>query len=259
MRDLNLLLLQTPLVWHEPEANRRAFAARLATIEAPTDLIVLPEMFTTGFTMDPAAPAEAENGPTVDWMRGQAAATGAVLAGSVRTRAGTALRNRLLWVAPDGSVRHYDKRHLFRMADEHLAYEPGEERVVVELAGWRVALQVCYDLRFPVWSRNRGDYDLLLYVANWPAARRLHWQTLLRARAIENLSYAVGVNRTGVDGNATAYAGDSAVITPEGGVLVDAGEAEGAFRARLEAASLAAYRERFPADRDADPFTLGGR
>jgi len=180
-----------------------------------------------------------------------------VVTGSVRHGAADGLRNRMLWARPDGSITHYDKRHRFRMADEHPVYQAGDQRVIVELAGWRICLQICYDLRFPVWSRNRGDYDLLLYVANWPGARREHWRTLLRARAIENLSYVVGVNRVGIDGNGIEYAGDSAVLDPEGRALVDAGAEAGLFRCRLDAQKMVAYRTRFPAHRDADGFELG--
>lgn len=256
MRDLNIILVQESLDWHDPAANRGRLAARLARLDAPTDLIVLPEMFTTGFTMDPAAPVEPDAGPTHDWLREQAAATGAVVAGSVRHAAADGLRNRLLWARPDGTMAHYDKRHLFRMADEHRAYQAGDRRVVVAVGGWRVCLQICYDLRFPVWCRNRDDYDLLLFVANWPAARRDHWRTLLRARAIENLSFVAGVNRVGTDGNGIAYRGDSVLIDPEGQVRVDAGDATGLFRCTLAARELEACRTRFPAHRDADDFEL---
>ena len=169
-------------------------------------------MFSTGFSMDAAALAEDMDGPTIGWMREEAAAMGCVLAGSLIVREGGRHFNRLVWARPDGTLAHYDKRHLFRMAGEQQHYAAGDRRLVVEIKGWRVCPMVCYDLRFPVWSRNRGDYDLLLYVANWPARRAHAWSALLRARAIENLSYVVGVNRIGRDGNGTSYAGDSVAL-----------------------------------------------
>ena len=254
--DLELALIQTTLVWQDPVANRAHFAALLQQARG-ADLIVLPEMFSTGFSMDSAALAEPEDGPSTQWLREQAQQLGAVITGSLIIQAADgSYRNRLLWARPDGSVAHYDKRHLFRMAGEHKHYSAGEQQVVLELKGWRVRPLICYDLRFPVWNRSAADTDLLLYTANWPAARRQHWNRLLPARAIENLCYVAAVNRIGEDGKGFAYSGDSQVLDFQGDSLLAAEAADGVFRVTLKAAELAAYRQRFPAHLDADGFQL---
>ncbi|MBB6341544.1 putative amidohydrolase [Pseudomonas fluvialis] len=254
--DLQLALIQTSLVWQDASANREHFA-RLLEQAHGADLVVLPEMFSTGFSMDSAALAEPEDGPTTQWLRQQAQDLGAVVCGSLIIQAADgSYRNRLLWARPDGSQAHYDKRHLFRMAGEHKHYSAGEQQVVLELKGWRVRPLICYDLRFPVWSRDAGGTDLLLYTANWPAARRHHWNRLLPARAIENLCYAAAVNRVGEDGKGFAYSGDSQVLDFQGESLLAAQDVDGVFRVSLSAAELAAYRQRFPAHLDADSFSL---
>lgn len=254
--DLQLALIQTTLVWQDAGANREHFA-RLLEQARGADLIVLPEMFSTGFSMDSAALAEPEDGPTSQWLRQQAQDLGAVVCGSLIIQvADGSYRNRLLWARPDGSLAHYDKRHLFRMAGEHKHYSAGEQQVVLDLKGWRVRPLICYDLRFPVWSRDAGGTDLLLYTANWPAARRHHWNRLLPARAIENLCYVAAVNRVGEDGKGHAYSGDSQVLDFQGESLLAAQDVDGVFRVRLSAAELAAYRQRFPAHLDADSFSL---
>src|SRR5690606_24430266 len=202
MQDLRITIIQTSLHWQDASANRTMFSEKLAAAAPATDLIVLPEMFTTGSSMDAAGLAEDAEGPTLQWMKEEAVRYSAVLTGSVMVKEGDNYYNRLYWVRPDGTYEHYDKRHLFRMAKEHHSYTPGKEKLLVELKGWNICPLVCYDLRFPVWSRNTGSqYDLLLYVANWPKPRANAWSTLLQARAIENLSYVVGVNRVGTDGN----------------------------------------------------------
>jgi predicted amidohydrolase len=255
--DLHLALIQTTLAWHDPEANRSHFEKLLEQARG-ADLVILPEMFTTGFSMESEHLAEAEEGPTSVWLREQAARFDTVVTGSVIVRDASGFhRNRLLWARPDGELLHYDKRHLFRMAGEHKHYTPGERQVTFELKGWRVRPLICYDLRFPVWSRDPHDTDLLLYTANWPAARRLHWNRLLPARAIENLCYVAAVNRVGIDGKGHPYSGDSQVLDFQGEALLEAGDRDGVLRVSLKAADLAAYRERFPAYRDADTFTLG--
>ncbi len=254
--DLQLALIQTSLVWQDAAANREHFA-RLLEQARGADLIVLPEMFSTGFSMDSAALAEPEDGPTSQWLRQQAQDLGAVVCGSLIIQAADgSYRNRLLWARPDGSLAHYDKRHLFRMAGEHKHYSAGEQQVVLELKGWRVRPLICYDLRFPVWSRDAGGTDLLLYTANWPAARRHHWNRLLPARAIENLCYVAAVNRVGEDGKGHAYSGDSQVLDFQGESLLAAQDVDGVFHVSLSAAELAAYRQRFPAHLDADSFSL---
>ncbi|VXB36899.1 Omega-amidase YafV [Pseudomonas sp. 8AS] len=254
--DLDVALIQTELAWQDPAANRAHFAELLVEARA-ADLVILPEMFSTGFSMHSSALAEAEDGPTSAWLLEQAERIGSVICGSLIIQAADgSYRNRLLWARPDGTLAHYDKRHLFRMAGEHKHYAAGEQQVVLELNGWRVRPLICYDLRFPVWSRDPGGTDLLLYTANWPAARRQHWNRLLPARAIENLCYVAAVNRIGSDGNGHPYSGDSQVLDFQGDALLVPGEAGGVFRTRLSAASLAAYRQRFPAHLDADPFSL---
>ncbi len=255
MRDLNIALLQCPLQWHAPAVNRTYFSARLAEVEQ-ADLIILPEMFTTGFTMDAAEQAEPVDGASLEWLRTVAADRQAVVTGSVAVKTDAGCCNRLYWVRPDGSFAHYDKRHLFALAGEHQAYLAGRERLIVELHGWRICPQICYDLRFPVWSRNRNDYDLLLYVANWPDKRRQHWIKLLQARAIENQSWCVGVNRIGSDANGVHYAGDSLVCDPLGEVVADAGDKEQLIQLSLSAVQLVQVRSQLPFLRDADDFQL---
>lgn len=266
MQDLRVSLVQGDTRWHDPDGNRRLYAGMIAPLAGTTDLVVLPETFTSGFSNEALAQAEGMDGPTVDWMRGQAARLGAVVTGSVQLRVGGGVFNRLLWATPDGALQHYDKRHLFRMAKEHERYAAGRDPITVELKGWRIRPLVCYDLRFPVFIRNRFDreaagrfdYDLLLFVANWPAARRHAWRTLLQARAIENLAYCVGVNRAGTDGNGIAYSGDSVANDFLGQPLLELDAATQVQTVTLSAGALAGHRERFPAHLDADDFELRG-
>lgn len=259
---LKISLLQGATRWHDPGANREYYGALLAAARG-SDLIVLPETFTSGFSNEAIHNAETMDGATVAWLREQARALGAALTGSVQLRVEGKVYNRLLFVLADGSVHHYDKRHLFRYAGEHERYAAGNDKLIVELDGWRICPLVCYDLRFPVFVRNRYDrvaqrfdYDLLLFVANWPSARRHAWQTLLRARAIENLCYCAGLNRVGIDGNNLHYSGDSAVLDFLGAPLVELGAQEQVITVTLDRAALAAHRERFPAWMDADDFAL---
>ena len=254
---LRVTLVQTELAWQDPAANRHRLAAHFRGLVGHTDLVVLPEMFSTGFSMAAAELAEDMDGPTVDWMREEAAALGCVIAGSLIVRDGGRCYNRLVWARPDGSLEHYDKRHLFRLAGEQEHYAAGSRRLVVALKGWRVCPMICYDLRFPVWSRSRGDYDLLLYVANWPQRRALAWSTLLRARAIENQSYVVGVNRIGKDGNGTAYAGDSVAVDFLGQPLSSEGGGDRVETAVLDLESLRAYRDELPGAPRRGPFRAG--
>jgi predicted amidohydrolase len=253
---LRVTLVQAELVWRDPEANRRSLARHFRGLAGYTDLVVLPEMFSTGFTMEAGALAEPMDGPTIGWLREEAAALGCVITGSLVVREDGLCFNRLVWARPDGTLAHYDKRHLFRMAGEHRHYAPGERRLVTEVKGWRVCPLVCYDLRFPVWSRSRGDYDLLLYVANWPQRRAPAWAALLRARAIENLSYVVGVNRIGRDGNGVTYAGDSVALDCLGQPLSSEGGGDRVETVVLDLESLRAYRESFPALLDADRYEI---
>jgi omega-amidase len=218
-------------------------------------LIALPEVFTTGFCANARNFAEHVDGTAYVWMADHAQQLNAVITGSLVVKEGDTYFNRMVWMRPDGTYTHYDKRHLFRMGGEHTRYQCGTERVIVELKGWRVLPLVCYDLRFPVWSRNRNDYDLSIYVANWPSARALHWNRLLQARAIENQAYVMGVNRVGMDEVHQHYVGDSAIYGPAGEVIVHSQE-PGSFYAELYGDKLLEYREKFPAYLDADDFEL---
>ncbi|AKC88103.1 amidohydrolase [Pseudoxanthomonas suwonensis] len=269
MQDLRISLVQGDTRWHDPAANRDYYAALVAPLAGTTDLVVLPETFTSGFSNDAIDQAEGMDGPTVAWIREQARRLDAAVTGSVQLRTPDAagaskVFNRLLWATPDGALAHYDKRHLFRYAGEHKRYAAGRERLGVEWKGWRINPQVCYDLRFPVFCRNRYDverpgqldFDLQIFVANWPAPRAHAWKTLLRARAIENLCYVAAVNRVGTDGNGLAYDGDSAVIDFLGQPQVETHGSEQVLTTTLSAAALAAHRERFPAMLDADAFEL---
>lgn len=256
MRPLTVSLIQTATCWHDPAANRDRFDRWFAEVPAEADLVVLPEMFATGFTMAPAEVAEPMDGATMTWLRAAASRLGKTVCGSLVIAEDGRHFNRFVWATPAGTVATYDKRHRFRMAGEHQHYAAGDRRCVVEAGGWRILLGVCYDLRFPVWLRNRNDYDALLVVANWPAARQAAWNALLRARAIENQAYAIGVNIVGRDGNGVEYTGGSAVYDPEARALIEAGDAEGLFTTVLDGAWLADYRRRFPAWQDADDFSL---
>ncbi|MBK8498324.1 MAG: amidohydrolase [Flavobacteriales bacterium] len=257
MQDLRVTLVQSMLHWEDAGANRAMFGEKLAALKGATDLIVLPEMFTTGFSMRSHELAETMDGATVAWMRAQAKSLDAALYGSVIVTEGAKYFNRGLFAEPTGKVTVYDKRHLFRFANENEHYAPGTERVVVEWRGWRILLQVCFDLRFPVFSRNRNDYDAMLYVANWPEARRYPWSQLLIARAIENQCYVVGENRVGMDGKGIHYSGDSVVIDPRGQVIGSVQPSqEGSATVVLERSALEDFRAKFPVARDADDFSL---
>ena len=260
--DLRITLVQRETVWHDPEANRAGIAADLAAHATPTDLIVLPETFTTGFSNEAVATAEAPDGPTRAWMHALARQHGAAVVGSLPVREADGVRNRLIFARPDGTDDRYDKRHLFRMAREHERYVAGRDALTVAWRGWRIRPLVCYDLRFPGFARNRAHpdgtlaYDLLLFVANWPAPRHEAWRTLLRARAIENLAFVAGVNRTGTDGNGHPYDGGSVLADPLGEVVHECGPSAAIVTVTAARARLEAHRARFPAHLDADGFTL---
>jgi predicted amidohydrolase len=258
--NLRTTLIQTALDWHDPAANRQRFDRLTATLAHQTDLVVLPEMFSTGFTMAAEQVAEPVDGPTTEWMRATAAKLNAVVTGSLVTRDGDDYFNRLIWMRPDGRYDTYDKRHLFRMASEQSHYAPGTRHLIVDLNGWKISPLICYDLRFPVWSRNRigtaAGYDVLIYVANWPERRRYPWQTLLRARAIENMSYCIGVNRVGSDASGVDHTGDSAALDFLGQPLCPDLEGESVQTVPLDYAKLQSFREKFGAHKDADDFFL---
>lgn len=255
MPGLKITLLQQPLVWLDGLANLRHFDRVLETVSG-RDVIILPEMFTSGFAMD-AALSSLSSDVVINWMHGKAQKTNALIAGSAALKTDIGPVNRFLLVEPDGKVHFYDKHHLFRIANEHLHYQAGKERVIVEWRGWRIMPLVCYDLRFPVWSRNLNEYDLAIYVANWPAPRSLHWQALLTARAIENQAYVAGCNRVGSDGNGCHYRGDSRVINPQGEIIASAQPHQATrIDADLSLTALREYRENFPVWQDADHFNL---
>jgi predicted amidohydrolase len=256
MSTLNVSLVQSKLEWQDPGQNLANFSELLSNHDTSTDLFVLPEMFSTGFTMQAQAHAERMDGRSVTWMAETAQAIGAAICGSLIIEEGGRYFNRFVLAQADGRLDFYDKRHLFRLAGEHEHYAPGVLQSTFRLNGWRIRPMVCYDLRFPVWSRNRDDYDLLIYVANWPDRRHQAWETLIRARAIENLAFVAAVNRTGTDGNDVRHIGGSAIIDYLGNYLASAGEAPGIFPAELDMDGLSKFREKFPFHVDADSFTL---
>lgn len=254
MENLKVTLVQQTITPNDPQRNLDHFEQAMSAISS-TDLIVLPEVFTTGFCASARNYAEVVGGRAYQWMHAQAVKHQAVVTGSLVIKEGDIYFNRMVWMRPDGTYAEYDKRHLFRMAGEHTRYAMGSKRLLVELNGWRILPLICYDLRFPVWSRNRNDYDLAIYVANWPSARALHWNRLLQARAIENLSYVIGVNRVGMDEAEQHYAGDSSVYGPAGEMIATSQEAE-LISVELYAERLQEYREKFPAHLDMDKFEL---
>jgi predicted amidohydrolase len=256
MTELKVAMIQSELVWQDAAANCQFFAQRLAQLR-DIDLVVLPEMFNSGFSMQSMQIAEPMTGPTVRWMQQQAQFYQLAVAGSLAIKTELGVVNRLLFVHPDGHIDHYDKKHLFRMAGEHQHYAPGDARRVVVYKGFRLNLQICYDLRFPVFARNQGDYDALIYVANWPEPRRRVWSTLLTARAMENQAFVLGCNRIGLDGNQFSYSGDSVLLDYQGEPLatLPTGQA-GVLQASLRLSDLQQYRRQFPAALDADAFML---
>ncbi|MCF3110498.1 amidohydrolase [Niabella sp. CC-SYL272] len=265
--SLTITLIQTRLHWEDKTANRSMLQQKIENITEKAQIIVLPEMFSTGFSMRPELLAETMDGPTIQWMREIAAAHRVILTGSLIIKEGTGYFNRLIWMLPNGQYGLYDKRHRFAFAGEDQHYTAGNKRLIASVNGWKIHLQVCYDLRFPVWARqNMGptpsesaeqpEYDLLLNVANWPQRRSLAWKTLLQARAIENQCYVVGVNRVGEDGNGIYYSGDSMVIDPLGEILYHKADEEDIHTITLHKTKLEEVRNKFPFWRDADRFFI---
>lgn len=255
-QDLAIALVQTRLEWRDPGANQ-AHLAGLVEAAPRSDLYLLPETFSTGFQGNEPVRGEPMDGDTVAWMRQMAASTGGVIGGSVVIDDGVVgLRNRFLLAHPDGQVDHYDKRHLFAYSGEDQRYNAGRERVIVRIGEWRVCPMVCYDLRFPVWCRLRDDYDLMLFVANWPDTRVAAWDALLRARAIENQCVVAGVNRVGKDGRGLSYNGHSALYGPLGEALVEPWEDEGVRTARASLDQVRQVRRDMPFQADADDFAI---
>ena len=262
---LTITTIQPDLVWEDKAANLQRLEQQILSIKEPTEVVVIPEMFSTGFSMRPEALAEPMDGPTVNWMRDVAARRKIILTGSVIIGEEGNFFNRLIWMLPNGEMGCYDKRHRFAYAGENEHYTAGHKRLIASVKGWRILLLVCYDLRFPIWSRqtpvaDAGDpdleYDCIIYVANWPERRSLAWKTLLQARAIENQAYVIGVNRVGNDGNNIYHSGDSMIIGPLGQTLYHGFGKEEVFTLTLQKNELDEVRQKFPFWRDADHFTI---
>ncbi|MFN3999533.1 amidohydrolase [Algoriphagus sp.] len=259
--EIRIALVQTDLHWQDKTANLAMLEEKIWSLKGQADLIILPEMFPTGFTMDASSLAEPMNLTICKWMKQLAAQTQATITGSAIISEGGKFFNRLLWVNSEGIIEYYDKRHLFRMANEDETFSSGKILPVFNLKGWKFCPQVCYDLRFPVWSRNGWDdgnagYDIIFYIASWPAARTSAWDALLPARAIENLAYSIGVNRIGVDGKEIEYVGHSAAFDFKGERILDLGETEDIRIVSFSASKLDEYRTKFPAWRDSDSFQI---
>lgn len=261
MSLLSCTLIQTDLSWEDKAANLRQLEEKIKGIPDKAGVVILPEMFSTGFSMKPEQLAEPMEGEAVGWMKRVAAEKKVILAGSLMIEEAGNYYNRLIWMLPNGQFGHYDKRHLFAFAGEDQHYSPGGKRLIASVNGWRINLQVCYDLRFPVWARQQSqeggpEYDILLYVANWPERRSYAWKSLLVARAIENQCYVIGVNRVGTDGNGIYHSGDSMVVDPLGEILYHKKGEEDVFSIVLDKVKLEEVRQKMPFWRDGDPFTL---
>lgn len=255
--ELNITLIQPDIVWENKEANLKQYESFIENIREKKEVVVLPEMFSTGFSMQPEKLGEDMDGSSVRWMKDMARKHRCILTGSLIIEDGGHYYNRMLWVQPDGQTGFYDKRHLFGYADEDKHYSPGAKRLITQVKGFRICLQVCYDLRFPVWARNQGDeYDILLYVANWPERRSLAWKTLLQARAIENQCYVVGVNRVGKDGKDILYSGDSSVFGPLGETIWQRSHEVAVHTVTLDKDTVLNTRQQLPFLKDADRFII---
>jgi predicted amidohydrolase len=253
---LRVTTIQTSLHWENIPANLDMFSTKLEGLAGQTDLVILPEMFTTGFSMDAAKLAEGMDGQTIRWLQKQSAALDAVVAGSFIARENGQFFNRFVWMQPDGNFQAYDKRHLFTLAGEHKIFSAGREKIVAQWKGWKACPLICYDLRFPVWSRNVEDYDLMIYVANWPTARSHHWRGLLLARAIENQAYVAGVNRIGTDGAGLQYSGDTSLIDFSGAILHQVSGVEDISTKTISKSSLQDYRKKLHFLSDMDKFKV---
>ncbi len=258
MSTLTFTLIQTDLYWEDKAANLSMLEQKINSIQEKTEIIVLPEMFSTGFTMQAEQLAETMDGNTVAWMKRIAAARKVALTGSMIIEEDAKYYNRLLWVLPTGEIGYYNKRHLFAYGSEDLHYKAGNKRLIASAKGWKINLQVCYDLRFPVWSRQQtpNEYDILVYVANWPERRNHAWKTLLQARAIENQCYVIGVNRVGNDGNDIYCSGDSMVVDATGKILYHKEQGEDVFTITLPKEHVEETRNKFPFWKDADHFFI---
>ena len=254
--NLRITLAQTDLVWENPELNRLKLEEQIISIKGLSDLVILPETFTTGFSMRSKELAEPMNGPSVNWMLRLSCLSGSAIAGSLFIHDEGLYHNRFVFVTPDRGIFFYDKRHLFSIGGES-GLTSGSERMIVNYLGWRIALYICYDIRFPVWCRNRNDTDLIIYTANWPDSRREVWNILLKARAIENQAYVAGINRVGLDGNGVSYTGESQMVNSRGEVLPPDFAPDSLWPSyQISRQSLIDFRERFPVSNDADHFLI---
>ena len=265
MSLLTISTVQTNLIWEKKQENLRVLGEKISQLKGKTEIVVLPEMFSTGFSVDPLPLAETMNGETISWMKSVSSSNKIILTGSVIIEEGGKYYNRLVWMLPDENYGYYDKRHLFAFAGENTHYSAGNKRLIASVKGWKINLLICYDLRFPVWARQssvetiegfRPEYDVLIYVANWPERRSLAWKTLLQARAIENQCFVVGVNRVGTDANDLFYAGDSMIIDPLGKILYHAPATEDIFTYTLDRQILDDIRAQLPFWKDQDHFSI---
>ncbi len=263
MSSLIITTIQSDLKWEDKDLNLSMFENKIKSIQDKTQVVILPEMFTTGFSMNPALLAEDMHGETMNWIKRVSMENKIILTGSIIVKENDSYFNRLIWMLPNGEYCFYDKRHLFAFAEEHKYYQSGNKRLITSVNGWKINLQICYDLRFPVWGRqqvvnqnNEAEYDLLIYVANWPKKRRNAWKTLLCARAIENQCYVIGVNRVGLDNNSQEYSGDSMIINPMGEIDYHKENVEDVYTTVLNKNNLSEIRNNFPFLSDADSFNI---
>ncbi|MCB0715398.1 MAG: nitrilase family protein [Chitinophagaceae bacterium] len=259
MKNLRVTIIQTDIAWEDKTANLQLLQSKIDNIQEPTELVILPEMFNTGFSMQPAPLAETMDGETIQWMKKIAKAKKIILTGSLIIKEGDDYFNRLIWMLPTGEMGIYDKRHRFAFAGEDRQFAAGRKKLIASANGWKINVQVCYDLRFPVWARQMpadNYYDVLIYVASWPEKRIHAWKTLLQARAIENQCYVIGVNRVGKDGNDIYYNGESMIVDPLGEILYNQQDREDVFTTSLDKEHLAQIRNRFPFLKDADNFKI---
>ena len=255
-QKMKIALIQSSLIWENPKANRNYFEEKINAITEKVDLIVLPEMFSTGFTMNPKEVFETMEGETILWLHSLSKAKNSAITGSLIIKEDGNFYNRLVFVFPSGEIQFYDKRHLFTLAGEDKIYTSGRKKIIVEFKGFKICLLICYDLRFPVFSRNKEDYDVLIYVANWPKPRINAWDSLLKARAIENMCYTIGVNRIGIDATNLEYNGHSQIIDFSGNYLIEPQENEEIYCTTLHKSSLVEFREKFGFLNDRDAFTV---
>ncbi len=255
--NLRITLAQVNLIWENPEQNRKDLEVKIREQIGKSDLVILPETFTTGFSMRTFDLAEPMDGSTITWLLNLSQATGIALGGSLLIEDNGLYYNRFVFVTPLGEISHYDKRHLFSIGGESISITAGHQKLIINYLGWRIAFYICYDIRFPVWCRNVNDTDLMIFTANWPASRNEVWKTLLRARALENQVYVAGVNRIGKDGNDISYVGESQIINPRGEVLMETNSANEEFLSyEISKTELNNFREKFPVANDADRFSI---